>query len=68
MSRDHLPDGVSPPEENDEKNDRPADLAPAAVGHLSTTPAHAVIRISAPGCELTVTTTVPLPVENVALA
>ena len=30
--------------------------------------AHAVIRSSAPGCELSVTTTVPLPVSNVVLA
>src|SRR3954467_11910062 len=31
-------------------------------------PAHAVIRISAPGCELSVTITVPLPVSKVVLA
>ena len=30
--------------------------------------AQAVIRSSAPGCELSVTTTVPLPVSNVVLA
>jgi hypothetical protein len=30
--------------------------------------AYAVIRSSAPGCELSVTTTVPLPVSNVVLA
>jgi len=30
--------------------------------------AHAVIRSSAPGCELSVTTTVPLPVSNVVFA
>jgi hypothetical protein len=29
---------------------------------------YAVIRSSAPGCELSVTTTVPLPVANVVLA
>ena len=37
-------------------------------GAFNSPAAQAVIRISAPGCELSVTTTVPLPVSNVVLA
>ena len=42
----------------------------ASFSHVlpEATESYAVIRSSAPGCELSVTTTVPLPVANVVLA